>query len=53
MAGVLPSHFLGYEETVNGSNTIKRSTYALAGQVIAARVSGDLVSSNNGRFFIL
>jgi RHS repeat-associated protein len=53
MAGVLPSHLLGYEETVNGANTIKCSTYALVRQVIATRVTGDPVSSNNGLFFIL
>jgi RHS repeat-associated protein len=40
--------FPGYEETVNGANTIKRSMYALAGQTIAMRVTGDPVSGNNG-----
>ncbi|MCA9995167.1 MAG: hypothetical protein KDE56_05435, partial [Anaerolineales bacterium] len=33
-------------------STIKRSSYALAGQVVAFRVAGDPVATNNGLFFI-
>ncbi|MEZ4510376.1 MAG: RHS repeat-associated core domain-containing protein [Chloroflexota bacterium] len=44
--------FLNYEETVVGSSTIKRSSYAIAGQVVAFRVAGDPVTTNNGLFFI-
>ncbi|MCB9431186.1 MAG: RHS repeat-associated core domain-containing protein [Ardenticatenaceae bacterium] len=44
--------FPNYEETVVGSSTIKRSSYALAGQVVAFRVTGDPVTANNGLFFI-
>ncbi|MCB9431188.1 MAG: hypothetical protein H6668_04305 [Ardenticatenaceae bacterium] len=44
--------FPNYEETVVGSSTIKRSSYALAGQVVAFRVAGDPVTANNGLFFI-
>ncbi|MEZ4510378.1 MAG: RHS repeat-associated core domain-containing protein [Chloroflexota bacterium] len=35
-----------------GGSTIKRSSYALAGQVVAFRVAGDPVTTNNGLFFI-
>jgi RHS repeat-associated protein len=45
--------FPGYEETVNGANTIKRSTYSFAGQTVAMRVTGDPVSGNNGLFYVL
>ena len=45
--------FPGYEETVNGASTIKRSSYSLAGQTIAMRVTGDPVSGNNGLFYVL
>jgi RHS repeat-associated protein len=45
--------FPGYEETVNGANTIKRSSYSFAGQTVAMRVSGDPVSGNNGLFYVL
>ena len=45
--------FPGYEETVNGVNTIKRSTYSFAGQTVAMRVTGDPVSGNNGLFYVL
>ncbi|MEZ4513968.1 MAG: RHS repeat-associated core domain-containing protein [Chloroflexota bacterium] len=44
--------FGNYEETVVGSSTIKRSSYAIAGQVVAFRVAGDPVTTNNGLFFI-
>ena len=36
------------EETRSGGVTIKRTTYAIAGQVIAVRVTGDPASGNNG-----
>ncbi|MCA9955584.1 MAG: hypothetical protein KC434_12735, partial [Anaerolineales bacterium] len=45
--------FPGYEETVNGANTIKRSSYSFAGQTVAMQVSGDPVSGNNGLFYVL
>ncbi|MFZ1398424.1 MAG: RHS repeat-associated core domain-containing protein, partial [Candidatus Promineifilaceae bacterium] len=45
--------FPGYEETVNGANTIKRSSYTFAGQTVALRVSGDPVSGNNGLFYVV
>jgi RHS repeat-associated protein len=32
--------------------TIKRSSYGIAGQMIATRVSGDPVSGNNGLFYV-
>jgi RHS repeat-associated protein len=36
----------------SGGSTIIRTTYFLAGQTIATRVSGDPVSGNNGLFYI-
>jgi RHS repeat-associated protein len=47
------SHHLARPSLQGGSSTIIRTTYSLAGQTIATRVSGDPVSSNNGLFFIL
>lgn len=35
------------------SVTVKRSTYHLAGQAIATRISGDPVSGNNGVFYLV
>ena len=35
-----------------GGSTIQRSSYGLAGQVVAFRVAGDPVTANNGLFFI-
>ncbi len=44
--------FPGYEEEVDGTTTIQRSTYFLAGQAIATRISGDPDADRNGLFFI-
>jgi RHS repeat-associated protein len=47
------SHHLARPPLQSGGSTIIRTTYSLAGQTIATRVTGDPVSSNNGLFFIL
>jgi hypothetical protein len=36
----------------SGGSTIIRTTYSMAGQTIATRVTGDPVSSNNGLFYV-
>jgi RHS repeat-associated protein len=43
--------FPDYEEELNGPAVIRRSTYRLAGQLVAVRVSGDPVTANNGLFY--
>jgi RHS repeat-associated protein len=47
------SHHLARPPLQSGGSTIIRTTYSLAGQAIATRVTGDPVSANNGLFFIL
>jgi RHS repeat-associated protein len=52
--GVVIDHpFPNYEvENPTAATPLRRSTYSLAGQTIATRVSGDPVSGNNGLFTI-
>jgi RHS repeat-associated protein len=47
------SHHLARPPLQGGSSTIIRTTYSLAGQTIATRVTGDPNSANNGLFYIL
>jgi RHS repeat-associated protein len=43
---------VGYEEEITDTVTIQRSTYFLAGQAVATRISGDPDPDKNGLFFL-